>query len=106
MISLKIDTKAMERELDAIMDGVKGELNSRLHAVGRKAVERAKESGTYHDVTGRLRSSNGYRVERGRDLVLFNSAPYAEEVEARGEIVLTTAALEAEQMLEGDGDDE
>lgn len=76
----------------------------RLDDVGRRAVEIAKETGSYRDVTGRLRASSKYRVE-GYDLVLYNDAPYAGEVEARGEVVLTTAALEAARMLDEDDDE-
>lgn len=105
MISLDIDMGGLEEGLRRAADEIDAAVRGRLDEVGRRAVEIAKETGSYRDVTGRLRASNRYRVE-GYDLVLYNDAPYAGEVEARGEVVLTTAALEAARMLEEDDDDE
>jgi len=73
-------------------------VRERLDEVGRAAVEIAKETGSYHDVTGRLRASNTYSVD-GMCLTIENTAPYAEEVESRGKVVITTAVLEAHKML-------
>lgn len=105
MIKASVGIDALRKEIAAINAEVDAKIRGRLEEVGREAVEIAKETGTYHDVTGRLRSSNKYRVENGRDLILYNEAPYAEDVEARGEVVLTTAALEAARMLNEDDDD-
>lgn len=105
MIKASMGVSGLQKEIAAINAEVDSKIRGRLDEVGKKAVEIAKETGTYHDVTGRLRSSNKFRVENGRDLVLYNDAPYAEDVEARGEIVLTTAALEAERMLDEDDDE-
>lgn len=105
MFNVNVDVDAMRRELEKAMEGIEGKVRRRMDEVGARAVEIAKETGTYHDVTGRLRSSNKYKVG-DRSLTLYNDAPYAEEVEARGEIVLTTAALEAERMLNEDDDND
>lgn len=105
MIKASMGVSGLQKEIAAINAEVDSKIRGRLDEVGKKAVEIAKETGTYHDVTGRLRSSNKFRVVNGRDLVLYNDAPYAEDVEARGEIVLTTAALEAERMLDEDDDE-
>lgn len=105
MIKASMDVGGLRKEIAAINSEVDSKIRGRLDEVGNRAVEIAKETGTYHDVTGRLRSSNKFRVVNGRDLVLCNDAPYAEDVEARGEVVLTTAALEAERMLDEDDDE-
>lgn len=105
MIKASVGVNELRKEIAAINAEVDSKIRGRLDEVGKRAVEIAKETGTYHDVTGRLRSSNKYRVVDGRDLVLYNDAPYAEDVEARGEVVLTTAALEAERMLDEDDDE-
>ena len=74
---------------------------SELEAVearcGQEAVQYAIDNGTYHNVTGRLRSSNRYRVDNGVEL--SNDAEYASNVEARGEDVLSGAALFLEKRL-------
>lgn len=105
MIRLNTGVGVFDAESAALLERVDEAVRRKLRRVGERAVEVARETGTYHDVTGRLRSSNKYRVD-GRDLVLYNDAPYAEDVEARGDVVLTTAALEAERMLNEDGDDD
>lgn len=105
MMSAKIDTSAIDAEFKRLEGELGSTLRKRLTKVGERAVEVAKETGTYHDVTGRLRRSNKFKVDAD-GLVIYNDAPYAEEVEARGEIVLTTAVLEAQKMLDEYGDDE
>ena len=105
MIRLNTGVGVFDAESAALLERVDEAVRRKLRRVGERAVEVARETGTYQDVTGRLRSSNKYRVD-GRDLVLYNDAPYAEDVEARGDVVLTTAALEAERMLNEDGDDD
>lgn len=77
----------------------KREIDNKIHEVGKRFVERAKETGSYHDVTGHLRASNKYEVS-DRYLRLYNDAEYAADVEARGETVITAAALEAIAELE------
>ncbi len=105
MITRKLDLSEFDAGVRAVEREVTSEIRRRLEEVGARAVEIAKESGTYHDVTGRLRRSNKYRIEGGVNLVLYNEAPYARDVEARGEVVLTTAVLAAERMLNGHGDE-
>lgn len=105
MIKASVSVSELRKEIAAVNAEVDAKIRGRLDEVGREAVEIAKETGTYHDVTGRLRNSNRYRVENGRDLILYNDAPYAEDVEARGKVVLSTAALEAERMLNEDDDE-
>lgn len=101
MFKMNIDVDAMRHEIDEGLKAIDEAVRRRMEEVGEKAVEVAKETGTYHDVTGRLRASNKYKVDKD-GLTLYNDAPYAADVEARGEIVLTTAALEAERMLNED----
>ena len=71
---------------------------NRMDEVGKLAVQYAIEHGEYHDVTGRLRHSNYYDVTHNR-LRLYNTAPYADEVQNRGLDVLNGAALFAEEEL-------
>lgn len=70
----------------------------RMDEVGKQAVQYAIEHGEYHNVTGRLRHSNEYEVTHDR-LRLYNTAPYAEDVQNRGLDVLNGAALFAEEEL-------
>lgn len=81
-----------------IVAKIKQEVEAKMREVGEEAVNYAVENGTYKDVTGRLRSSNRYRIS-DRGLELYNTAPYAQDVEARGEDVLSGAALFAESKL-------
>lgn len=83
--------KDFAREIERDIASVRKSEEQRIVAIGEKAVEVAVENGTYHDVTGRLRRSNGFRLEEGK-AILYNSAPYAEEVSARGHEVLDSAA--------------
>lgn len=66
--------------------------------VGREAVDYAVANGTYRNVTGRLRASNGYKSSKD-GLTLYNDAPYAKDIEARGEDVISGAALYAQKRL-------
>lgn len=69
-----------------------------IEQVGQQAVEVAKRNGTYHDVTGNLRRSNGFKM--GTDTaVLYNSASYAAEVSARGEDVIDSATAYLKNQL-------
>lgn len=86
-------------DIFAAIAEAKIKVNRKMHEVGKEAVRRAVESGDYNDVTGRLRASNKYEVSNG-ELRIFNDAPYASDVEARGRTVITTAALEAFAELE------
>lgn len=74
------------------------EVKLAMDSVGREAVDYAVENGDYHDVTGRLRRSNEYSVD-GAKLTISNSAPYAADVEARGNDVVGGAALYSEKRL-------
>lgn len=75
------------------------EVKHKLVEIGQRAVERAKETGNYHDVTGRLRASNKYEVT-DKGLRIYNDCPYAADVESRGLNVISTAALEAVAEVE------
>lgn len=74
------------------------EVIRREEEVGRDAVAYAQEVGNYHDVTGHLRASNYYKATKD-GLEIGNSAEYASNVEARGRIVVTDAALYAERRM-------
>lgn len=74
------------------------EVKSKCREVGEAAVEYARVNGSYRDVTGRLRASNKYKAD-AHGLEVFNDAPYASDVEARGHEVVSGAALFAEAEL-------
>ena len=94
-LRLKADTTAIDKAFQDFEDGIK----AALHDVGERAVQYAVEHGEYHDRTGRLRRSNRYEVtEKG--LRIYNTAPYAEDVQNRGLDVINGAALYAESELE------
>lgn len=81
-------------ELDALYE----EVTQRCAEVGEQTVQRAREEGDYHDVTGNLRSANYYSADK-TGLELGNSAEYATHVEGRGHKVLTDFILDAESEL-------
>lgn len=75
---------------------IEDETQDILTQLGQEAVQYAKENGQYHNVTGRLRASNKYEV-KGTTLRVYNDCPYCEEVEARGQDVITDAIIITEQ---------
>lgn len=77
----------ISKELDAATKEFEREVQAELETLGRKAVSVAKATGTYQDITGRLRKGNRFRVE-GDTLMVENIMPYASFVEARGKVVL------------------
>lgn len=91
------DFNEIEREIEEYEKEVRKQMEKRA----KEAVEVAKETGTYRDVTGRLRASNDYVVDDD-GVSLVNTAPYAKDVEARGEVVLSSAALYLEKKLKED----
>lgn len=101
-LKLNIDIASLRKQLDR--EGEEWErqtgrdIKRILTETGEKAVQYAKEHGTYRDVTGRLRESNFFKVE-DRALIIGNSAPYAQDVEDRGEEVFLSAAVKAEAEL-------
>lgn len=70
-----------------------------FHRVGEEAVNIAKSSTAYHDVTGRLRSSNKYQADEN-GLKIYNDAPYASQVEARCGNVIAEAIIYAKNELQ------
>ncbi|MBO7617346.1 MAG: HK97 gp10 family phage protein [Bacteroidales bacterium] len=94
-LRMKVDTSAIDKALKEFED----ERKETLERVGQQAVAYAVENGEYHDVTGRLRRSNGYKVT-DKGLTIYNTAPYAEEVQNRGLDVIGGAALFARYELE------
>lgn len=94
------DLSRLRRFVDSIPRKVR-EVERR---VGKAAVDYAVEHGSYHDVTGRLRASNRFEADSD-GLKLYNTAPYAEDIEASGKEVLSGAALFAERMLREECDD-
>lgn len=96
---IKVSVKGnMTGALNAMIEALEDKVKQRYEEVGKQAVEVAKETGSYHDVTGRLRASNKYEADKDH-LTLYNDAPYAKEVESRGKIVLSSAILFAEAEL-------
>lgn len=83
------------------VESFKAKVVEKEHMAGKAAVGYAKEHGSYHDVTGRLRASNDYKAD-GSGLAVFNTAPYASDVEARGCEVVSGAALLAESIMKGE----
>lgn len=84
--------------LGDFMDELEREVLDVMDSVGREAVDYAKEHGNYQDRTGKLRSSNKYKVD-DEGLTLYNDADYASYVEQRGYDVFSGAALYAEKRL-------
>lgn len=78
-------------DLTAELRAFQEKAEERIREIGQSAVEVAVQNGTYHDVTGRLRRSNAFEYDNGTAR-LYNSAPYAEEVSARGHDVLDSAS--------------
>lgn len=86
-------------ELADIIKGLRKAIDRRIDEIGREAVEVARRNGTYHDVTGRLRRSTEYRAD-DTGLTIYNTAPYADEVSARGHDVIDSATAYAREELE------
>lgn len=87
------------KDLDLAIALFKEKVRSRLDKVGAEAVDYAVRNGTYRNVTGRLRSSNQYEAAHD-GLRIFNTAPYASDVEDRGHDVLSGAVIQAKKELE------
>lgn len=111
-LTTPIDTlvKRIERE----MDHRHSDLSHNLQWVGERAVNTARERGSWHDRTGALRSSIGYQLYRGSEriagtgvtpsgtlpprgytLIVAAGMHYAPYVSARGYDVLDSAYLSA-----------
>lgn len=88
----------MKNELREQLEALKSKAEERIREIGQSAVEVAVQNGTYHDVTGNLRRSNGFEYSNGKAR-LYNSAPYAEEVSARGHDVLDSATAYLQEEL-------
>lgn len=95
---MRIKVRVKHGEFDAALVEFEKKMRSRMAQVGEEAVAYAEENGEYHDVTGLLRSSNHCTVT-DRKLRLYNTAPYADEVQARGLDVLNGAALFAQKEM-------
>ena len=96
---MRVQTKFDFSDVKKSIKGYKGEVASKCAQIGEACVEYAKETGNYHDVTGNLRNSNTYHASED-GLILENTARYASDVEARGNIVLSSAILLAREELE------
>lgn len=88
----------IENEISEKLKALKAEAEERIREIGQSAVEVAVQNGTYHDVTGNLRRSNGFEYSNGTAR-LYNSAPYAGEVSARGHDVLDSATAYLQEEL-------
>lgn len=91
--------RALEKAIKEEEARMKRDAKQRVTEIGERAVKVAKESTSYRDVTGRLRSSNGYRVDEDLTLTLYNDCPYAAEKSANGADVLDSAILFADKEL-------
>lgn len=85
-------------DVEKFFSDIEDEVLEQEKNVGEKAVLYAKENGTYHDVTGNLRSSSIYEATP-KGLVIRNTAFYASKVEAEGKDVISGATLYAENLL-------
>lgn len=96
---------SVSSEIDRFFKEGYSEVEAAMKAAGEAAVEYNVVNGDYHNVTGRLRRSNFYRIESQdgmpETLIVGNSAPYASDVEARGRMVTSGGVLLAEKMLNG-----
>lgn len=90
-----MDIKA---EIDARFATFRKEVAAEFDRVGQEAVEIAKASTAYHDVTGHLRASNEYEAHE-TELIIRNTADYASQVEARCGNVTADAVLYAKNAL-------
>lgn len=92
-------------EIEAFLEEGYAEVEADMKAAGESAVEYNVENGDYRNITGNLRRSNYYEIEKDGErpskLIIGNSADYAEDVEARGRMVASGGALLAETMLKG-----
>lgn len=88
----------IKNEISEKLKALKAETEERIREIGQSAVEVAVQNGTYHDVTGNLRRSNGFEYSNGTAR-LYNSAPYAGEVSARGHDVLDSATAYLQEEL-------
>lgn len=88
-------------DVDAAFQDCRAGVIDALCRVGEEAVDDAVENGDYRDVTGNLRRSNKYAVdEENLALTVYNDAPYAADVEARGHNVLKGTQLRTEAKLQ------
>lgn len=88
----------LEEYFDKNITELKKQVASEFIRVGEEAVQVAKSSTAYHDVTGRLRSSNHYKADEN-GLTIYNNAPYASQVEARCGNVIADAVIFAKNEL-------
>lgn len=88
----------LSEAFDACVKELKAGVKSEFERIGAEAVNIAKQSVAYHDVTGNLRKSNRYEASEER-LVIRNTADYASHVEARTGDVIANAVLYARNEL-------
>lgn len=91
-----MDISANWEAIDEFLQEVEDEVREKLTELGEEGVEYAVQNGTYHNVTGRLRASNKYEVD-GTKLRLYNDCEYCNDVEARGQDVISGAILHIEE---------
>lgn len=87
------------QDLKDFEDSGKREVSDFLASMGSACVSDARESGSYKDRTGKLRSSNTYSATPD-GLVVENTAEYASDVERKGYEVLSGAFLRMVQNIE------
>lgn len=93
-----MDIRCSFSDVDAFFEQGYNNVLNKIRDIGEESVQVAKETGDYNDVTGNLRRSNDYKADIN-GLELINHADYASDVEAKGKIVLSSAALYAEKRL-------
>lgn len=85
-------------DVDQFFEKEEAEILAGMEEEGKAFVEDAKQTGSYTDRTGCLRSSNDYEVDKD-GLTLKNEAEYASFVESKGFEVVGSAAIRTEKRL-------
>lgn len=96
-MGMSADTFSKEL-MAAIAEGVE-KAEAEIEHQGQSAVTVAKWKGDYKNHTYTLRTSNGFKIEDGK-AVLFNTAPYAKYVSAKGYDVLDSAFAYLKNQLD------
>lgn len=81
-----MDIRGGFTELERYIKDEKARVLAKMREIGEEGVEYAINNGTYHNVTGRLRRSNESSADE-RGITISNTAPYAEEVETRHDVI-------------------
>lgn len=74
----KMDMRSLNQHINQSLDKIKAHLINQLSYIGEECVRIARESGSYNDITGNLRSSIGYVIlEDGEPVVQGQDKKYS-----------------------------